>query len=144
MCFWVECSIYLEFAFLGFHVFAGVLHPNGEGSQKLKSIASPRLTVHKLDVTSIEDVENVMKQIKETQMPLWAVVNNAGIGMGCPFDWGHDVEEFRKVFEVNVFGLVRVTKCSIPLLRQSRGRLVNVSSLAGKLYGFFTLSEKSN
>ena len=86
----------------------------------------------KLDVTKSEDIENVVKRIKMAKTQLWAVVNNAGIGIGCPFDWGRDVDEYRKMFDVNVFGLVRVTKACVPLLRKSNGRIINVSSLAGE------------
>ena len=116
----------------GFHVFAGVLFPEGEGANKLRSQGSDRLRVLPMDVTSVEDVERVVSEIKHSELPLWALVNNAGIGFFVPFDWGNDVVDYQKIFEVNVFGLVRVTKQCIPLLRQSQGRIVNISSLAGK------------
>lgn len=86
-----------------------------------------------MDVTKADDVQNVVQQIKDTKMPLWGVVNNAGIGISCPFDWGRDIEPLEKTFGVNVYGVFRVAKFCMPLLRKSRGRLVNVASLAGKL-----------
>lgn len=115
----------------GVHVFAGVLNVEGEGAKELKAKCSNRMRVIKLDVTKVDDVNNVVHQIRQSRTPLWALVNNAGIGIGCPFDWGNDVDEYRRVFEVNVFGLVRLTKSCISLLRHSNGRVVNVSSLAG-------------
>ena len=62
---------------------------------------------------------------------LWAVVNNAGVAVYCEIEWC-SVQEFQKIMDVNVFGIVRVTKGFLPLLRQSEGRVINVASLAGK------------
>lgn len=62
---------------------------------------------------------------------LWAVVNNAGVAVFCEIEWC-SVHEFQKIMDVNVFGIVRVTKGFLPLLRQSEGRVINVASLAGK------------
>lgn len=63
---------------------------------------------------------------------LWAVVNNAGI-----FQYPIDAElipmaQYRKCMAVNFFGAVEVTKVFLPLLRRSKGRLVNVCSLGGE------------
>ena len=101
----------------------------------MKEKCTSNLRILKLDVTKQEDAENAAKEIAKSKIPLWSVVNNAGIAVGVPFDWGNDVDEYKKVFEVNVFGMVRVTKQCIPLLRQSRGRIINVSSLAGECIG---------
>lgn len=113
-------------------MFAGVLVPEGKGANDLREECSKRMHVLKMDVTRPEDVESVVKDIKKSKLSLWAVVNNAGIAIGCPFDWGKDVDVYRKTFEVNVFGLVRVTKNLIPLLRKSKGRVINIASVAGE------------
>jgi NAD(P)-dependent dehydrogenase (short-subunit alcohol dehydrogenase family) len=63
---------------------------------------------------------------------LWAVVNNAGI-------WSlSDIERtseavFRRVLDINLFGQMRVSKTFLPVVRQSKGRFVNMSSLTGLL-----------
>ena len=116
---------------LGFHVYAGVLFPDDDGAQQLRQKCSKRLRILKMDVTKQEEVDNVVEQIKQSGMPLWALVNNAGVAILVPFDWGNDIDVYRKVFDVNIFGVVRVTKSCISLLRQSNGRIVNVASLAG-------------
>ena len=59
------------------------------------------------------------------------VVNNAGICLLGLFEW-HNVEKERQVFEVNYWGPVRLVKALLPLLKQSRGRIINVSSISGK------------
>ncbi len=116
---------------LGFHVFAGVLFPEGVGAKNLVSICSERLKVLKMDVTNYEEVSCVINEIYLSGLELWAVVNNAGVIVSTPIEWGFDGIELSKIFSVNVFGAVRVAKLSIPLLRQSKGRVINVSSLAG-------------
>ncbi|XP_054566421.1 17-beta-hydroxysteroid dehydrogenase type 2 isoform X2 [Eptesicus fuscus] len=62
---------------------------------------------------------------------LWAVVNNAGI-LGLPTD-GELIPmiHYKRCMDVNFFGAVEVTKAFLPLLRKSKGRLVNISSMAG-------------
>lgn len=88
-----------------------------------------------MDVTKEEDVLQVVKEIRSESFPLWAVVNNAGIGYNAFFDWGKDVDLYRRIFEVNVFGLIRVTKYCVPLLRLSKGRIVNMGSVLGRFSG---------
>lgn len=117
---------------LGFHVFAGVLDPNGCGAEQLLHECSSKLKIVKLDVTVAEDVTQALDQIKRSELPLWAVVNNTGVSVSAPIEWGNDIKELTDIFSVNVFGAVRVAKLSLPLLRQSKGRIINVSSIAGE------------
>jgi len=64
---------------------------------------------------------------------LWGVVNNAGI-LGFPADGELlPMSMYRQCMEVNFFGAVHVSKTFLPLLRKSRGRLVNMSSMTGEL-----------
>uniref|UniRef100_A0A8C3VQ13 Hydroxysteroid 17-beta dehydrogenase 2 n=1 Tax=Catagonus wagneri TaxID=51154 RepID=A0A8C3VQ13_9CETA len=62
---------------------------------------------------------------------LWAVVNNAGI-LGFPIDGELiPMNQYKRCMAVNFFGAVEVTKAFLPLLRKSKGRLVNISSMSG-------------
>lgn len=45
----------------------------------------------------------------------------------------HDISDVRRVFETNLFGLMDITQLALPLLRQSKGRIVMISSLAGSV-----------
>lgn len=63
---------------------------------------------------------------------LAGLVNNAGIGPFFPLEQ-HPMEDFERVFQVNVFGVQAVTQAFLPQLRQARGRIVNISSGNGKL-----------
>jgi NADP-dependent 3-hydroxy acid dehydrogenase YdfG len=62
---------------------------------------------------------------------LWAVINNAGVCRIGPLDW-QSLEEMKKMADVNLWGLIDVTKTFLPLLKASCGRLVNVASIGGE------------
>ena len=63
---------------------------------------------------------------------LWAVVNNAGIDIPGLVDWC-SIHDMKKVFDINLWGVLAVTKTFLPLLKKSRGRIVNVGSAGGKV-----------
>jgi NAD(P)-dependent dehydrogenase (short-subunit alcohol dehydrogenase family) len=60
------------------------------------------------------------------------LVNNAGIGVNVPFE-AFAIDEWRSLFEVNLFGHVAVTQALLPDLIRSKGRVVNISSVGGKV-----------
>jgi len=64
---------------------------------------------------------------------LWGVLNNAGIlgPIGAP-EW-MTIDDYRTTCEVNTFGLIDVTMTFLPLVKKSRGRIVNTSSINGLL-----------
>jgi NAD(P)-dependent dehydrogenase (short-subunit alcohol dehydrogenase family) len=64
--------------------------------------------------------------------PLAGLVNNAGISSPGPLEL-LDLDTFRRIFEVNVLGVVAVTKAFLPLLKESKGRIVNISSVSGRV-----------
>ncbi|XP_055992991.1 17-beta-hydroxysteroid dehydrogenase type 2 [Sorex fumeus] len=118
---------------LGFTVFAGVLDERGAGAEDLRRTCSSRLCVLQLDITIPEQIKDAHSKVvaKVQKRGLWAVVNNAGI-MGLPADGELiPMAEYRRCMAVNYFGAVEVTKAFLPLLRKSKGRLVNISSMAG-------------
>ncbi|XP_004280152.1 17-beta-hydroxysteroid dehydrogenase type 2 [Orcinus orca] len=118
---------------LGFTVFAGVLDEKGSGAEELRRTCSKRLSVLQLDVTDPQQIKDAHSKVKEKlqNRGLWAVVNNAGI-LGLPTDGELiPMTEYKRCMAVNFFGAVEVTKAFLPLLRKSKGRLVNISSMAG-------------
>ncbi|ELK38097.1 Estradiol 17-beta-dehydrogenase 2 [Myotis davidii] len=118
---------------LGFTVFAGVLNENGSGAEELRRTCSTRFSVLQLDVTDSQQIKDAYSKVvqKVQNRGLWAVVNNAGI-LGLPTD-GELIPmiHYKRCMDVNFFGAVEVTKAFLPLLRKSKGRLVNISSMAG-------------
>ncbi|XP_051024702.1 17-beta-hydroxysteroid dehydrogenase type 2 [Acomys russatus] len=120
---------------LGFTVFAGVLDGEGPGAEELKKTCSERLSVLQMDITKAEQIRDAHTKVTEKTQDkgLWALVNNAGV-LHFPIDGELlPMTSYRKCMAVNFFGAVEVTKVFLPLLRKSKGRLVNVSSMGGKV-----------
>uniref|UniRef100_A0A8C4SG29 Dehydrogenase/reductase (SDR family) member 9 n=1 Tax=Erpetoichthys calabaricus TaxID=27687 RepID=A0A8C4SG29_ERPCA len=118
---------------LGFRVLAGCFTEKGE--DELKKTTSEKLVTFHLDVTKSESIQRAIELIKSQvgQAGLWGLVNNAGIGAPFgPCDW-LSVQEFRNMFDINFFGLVEVTLCCLPLIKKARGRIVNMSSVMGRV-----------
>ncbi|XP_070566032.1 retinol dehydrogenase 16-like [Ptychodera flava] len=119
---------------LGFKVFAGCLFKGGEGERKLKLECSDRLTTLQLDITDQQQVDNALKDVSGSLHGhgLWGLVNNAGTLCLAEFELT-PLSTIENVMNVNCIGHMRVTKAFLPLIRQSRGRIVNVSSVAGRV-----------
>lgn len=87
----------------------------------------------KLDVASKNDVLAVSEKIDRELKNIDILINNAAIHMACPFD-KLDLEDFRNVMEVNLWGAVYCTKYFLPLLKKSeKGILVNILSGFGMM-----------
>ncbi len=115
---------------LGFTVWAGVR--SKESGEALTRAASARLRVLTLDVTDPASITAARRTLTEA-MPesgLAGLVNNAGISVAGPLEL-LPLDEVRTQFEVNVIGALAVTQALLPLLRRARGRIVNISSIAG-------------
>ncbi|XP_067119790.1 estradiol 17-beta-dehydrogenase 2-like [Centruroides vittatus] len=115
-----------------YRVFAGCLFPEGDGANKLKAFSS-KIEIVPLDVTNEQSVKDAAKTVEislKVDDVLWGVVNNAGIAHWGELEWT-PMETILKLFNVNVFGMVRVTQEFLPLLRKSEGRIVNLTSMAG-------------
>jgi len=115
----------------GYRVFAGVRKP--KDGQALAERASDALTPLLLDVTDEASIATAVERVRsETGGRLFGLVNNAGLSLNGPLELV-PVSRIRTLMEVNVVGLLAVTRGFIPLLRESRGRLVNISSGHGLL-----------
>lgn len=116
-----------RFADDGFTVFAGCLNATCDGAKDLAK--RPNVCVVQLDITKEEQVEKALQTVTTNlgSNVLWAVLANAGIAAVGPVEW-NSMERIKKIFEVNVFGHIRVTKAFLPLLKKSKGRLVIVTS----------------
>lgn len=61
---------------------------------------------------------------------LWGLVNNAGIICCSPIEWT-PLDDFKRSADVNLWGMIDITKTFLPLLKKTPGRVVNLSSMLG-------------
>lgn len=118
----------LRLASLGYHVLAGVRRPKDADAWK----AVPRSAPLMLDVTDEASVDKAVADTRELLEKAEEVhlVNNAGIAVAGPVE-GVSLKRWKEQFDVNVFGLVKVTQAFLPFIRKTRGRIVNISSVSG-------------
>ncbi|XP_034858230.1 retinol dehydrogenase 16 [Mirounga angustirostris] len=117
----------------GLRVLAACL--TEEGAQQLRGQTSDRLETVILDVTKTESISAAAQWVKERvgDRGLWGLVNNAGISVPtAPNEW-LTRRDFMKILDVNLLGLLEVTLSLLSLVRKARGRVVNVSSIMGRL-----------
>lgn len=88
-----------------------------------------------MDVTDASSVQGAAEQLQSQIGALDALVNNAGMNFGRPPPPSQElIDEMRAIFDVNVFGAVRVTQAFLPLLRKSTAaRIVMMSSGLGSI-----------
>jgi NAD(P)-dependent dehydrogenase (short-subunit alcohol dehydrogenase family) len=124
------CAVHL--AGLGFHVLAGV---------RDEADAPDGLEPLRLDVTSESDVAAAAERVGAE---LHVLVNNAGIAISGPVEVV-PIEEWRRQLEVNFLGQVAVTRALLPAVLRARGRIVNMSSIGGRvanpLFGPYSASK---
>ena len=112
----------------GWDVYATVRR-SGDGEQLLGDAAHGN--VHTIEV-DVSDTEQIAALDEKLPLRLDGVVNNAGIVVGGPLE-SLSAEDLRRQMDVNVVGAVGVTNAVLPKLRTSRGRVVFVSSLSGRV-----------
>jgi len=120
-------STALMLAERGMTVYAGVRKAEDEAD--LAEAATGDLRPVRLDVTKPAHIEAVVHRIGQ-EGGLGALVNNAGLYFGGPLELT-SAREIQATFEVNVLGLLLLTRACLPLLRDSGGRIVNISSISG-------------
>ncbi|XP_017560311.1 retinol dehydrogenase 5 [Pygocentrus nattereri] len=117
----------------GFRVLAGCL--TEKGADDLKRVTGPNLKTCILDVTSTSSIQKAFEwtQKEVGDKGLWGIVNNAGraLPMG-PSEWMR-IEDFHSTLKVNMNGVIEMTMKFLPLIKKSRGRIVNVASVLGRV-----------
>ncbi len=97
-----------------------------------------------LDVTDPASIASVLGEIEAAEGGLDLLVNNAGYALLGPVEEISD-QEARRQFDVNFFGLLNVTRAALPLLRTRRGRIINLSSMMGRVstpgWGIYSASK---
>ncbi|MFC8964893.1 SDR family NAD(P)-dependent oxidoreductase [Streptomyces sp. NPDC057094] len=115
-----------ELARRGFHVLAGVRRDRDADAIRATGV-EPVI----LDITEPEQVEALAARVAADSRTLHALVNNAGVQVNAPVE-ALPMAEWRRVFEVNLFGHIAVTQALLPELLRTKGRVINISSIGGK------------
>lgn len=118
-----------ELAGRGYYVLAGVRSATDADRVRTRDL-EPVI----LDVTEPEQIEAVVARIANDPVgrKLTVLINNAGIAVNAPVET-LPLDAWRRQFEVNLFGHIAVTQAMLPFLHDTRGRIVNVSSLGGRI-----------
>ena len=84
------------------------------------------------DVTNEDSIKAALQKIMQNESRLDVVVNNAGMGISGSCEHT-ELEQIQKIFNINAIGVFLVCKLSIPYLRASMGKIINIGSVAGEL-----------
>ena len=112
----------------GYRVYAA-----GRRVERLKPLCNKGVIAAQMDLTAPSSIEKAVERILQKEKRIDLLVNNAGYGSYGPVEQVN-IDEVRRQFEVNLFGLARLTQLVLPAMRQARrGRIVNTSSMAGRM-----------
>jgi NADP-dependent 3-hydroxy acid dehydrogenase YdfG len=113
----------------GYRVFAGARRVD-----RMQPLADAGAILLSLDVTDDASMVTAIDAIKADGGRIDVLVNNAGYGSYGALE-DVPIDEGRRQFEVNVFGLARLTQLVLPMMRaQESGAIVNITSMGGKIY----------
>ena len=126
----------------GFRVYGSVRRPDSYRGGATELTEHPSFVALTFDVRDRDAIRAGVRQIMDDGARLVGLVNNAGVAITGPVETVSE-EEYRRQFEVNVFGLVAVCQEVLPLLHASReagfdARIVNIGSVSGYLTSPFT------
>ncbi len=123
------CALHLDR--LGFMVYAGVRKIEDGVALQQRGVSG--LIPLLLDVTDDALIHQAKEVVSDRvrNNGLYGLINNAGIAVVGPLE-GVPVRDLRRQLEVNVVGQIAVTQAFLPLIRQARGRIVNMGSIAGR------------
>jgi len=118
----------------GHKVFAGFRSAEGARKQIAGELKAKNIEILKVDVTDQASVDTAIVQLLEKSgNKLDVVVNNAGMA-SAGLSEAFTAEQARDLFEVNVFGVQRVLRATLPVLRAKRaGLVINVGSILGRV-----------
>ncbi|MFY0582341.1 SDR family oxidoreductase [Cystobacter fuscus] len=118
-----------ELARRGFHVLAGVRR-----DRDADALRGPGIEPLILDITHPEHIQALAARVQGDPQgrAVRALVNNAGVPVNVPVEV-FPIDEWRRLFEVNLFGHVAVTQALLPALVRGKGRVINISSVGGRV-----------
>ncbi|CAB0005323.1 unnamed protein product [Nesidiocoris tenuis] len=116
---------------LGLSVFAGFAN-SIEGKIKLKNECSGRLQTIDLDVSNERSIAAAVTYIQQHTKGIWCIVNTGTWSVFGHSEWVPP-SVYRKTLESNLIGLIHLNKAFLPLIRKTKGRIVNITSILGRI-----------
>lgn len=119
----------------GYKVFGTSRYPQSQmvEAPKNETIRSGSLKMIQMDVDNDDSVNQAIDFILEKEVRLDVVVNNAGFGIAGSVE-DTSIDEARSLFETNFWGVLRVCRAVLPIMReQQSGYIVNISSIVGQI-----------
>src|SRR5690606_28879774 len=98
-------------------------------SKPVSALKLQNVTAFDFDIVNVEDISAVSKYLKENRMEVDVLINNSGALVNKPFA-EISSEEFKRCYEVNVFGVAEFTKAILPFMKKE-SHVVNISSMGG-------------
>lgn len=129
----------------GHHVFAGVRNCNltNIDLNQLKNQFPNQLSIVELDVTNDSQAKLVLTQIlSAVKQEEFILINNAGISGGGPFELMTQ-KHWQDMYQVNVLGLVNISRVFLEHIRKTKGRIINIGSISGRITSPFMTSYSS-
>jgi NAD(P)-dependent dehydrogenase (short-subunit alcohol dehydrogenase family) len=112
----------------GWTVYASARRP-----ESIKDLADAGCRLLTLDVADEDSRRAAIAEVEAAEGVVGALVNNAGFSLGGPVE-EVELDEWRRQFETNVFGMIHLIQLALPGMRRQRwGRIANVSSIGGRL-----------
>jgi len=112
----------------GYFVFAGARkQADIDALNNIENVHAVRL-----DVTVADEINSAVATVRAQGMGLYGLVNNAGVLITGPVS-DADIDRVQWLFDVNVYGVMRVTQAFAPLIIESQGRIINMGSISGNL-----------
>lgn len=125
----------IHLARAGFRVYAGARRV--DRLKPLEGLGEGRIHPLALDVTDPASIAAALAAIAADGATLYGLVNNAGVSVTGPVE-EVPLDEWRREFETNVFGLVAMSNAVMPQMRATgAGRIVNIGSVAGRIVSPF-------
>lgn len=113
----------------GHRVYAAARH-----TEHMRDLEQMGICTHYLDISSEASIQECIEWLFKNENHIDVLINNAGYGSFGPIE-DTPIEEGRKQFEVNLFGLARITQLLLPCMRANHfGKIINVSSMGGRMY----------
>ena len=128
-------AIALDLASLGDQVFGTVRNQKDADALLAATPAGAKpIQALLLDVTDGESVLQAAVELtaRLDGAGLHGLVNNAGVAIAAPLEY-IPIEDFQLQMDINLTGLLRTTQAFLPLVKKTRGRIINISSIAGRL-----------